>query len=198
MTNVVVADIAAKAHFFGAAHISVAKNKLTLVETNGTQEGVIYSLILSGKLSSKDYEASIKVSSDENADVKKFLIENTVVIDAQDVSSPEPSLTLSSVISEELAFAGKKSGFKAIDAVLDKFDAKKFKNTKFGEIPNELRFRVLVDIASSRGDILLWVHPDHHEPDSSVYLGIAKEYVKAGKTVVLFVRKGVVELGGKK
>jgi hypothetical protein len=177
-------------------HIKAKSGDVRTVYCDHDLGGIIPALILSGRMSPKQFSAEIEVNGDPITPSE--LAKISVLIDVPGISSPEPSTSLSLLVSEELAFAGQKSGFRAIDKFLihlaplvpNNINPLQIRNHDMSEVPAIVRFRTFLEIATQHKDakILVWVRPDLHEIHEHVYRELAEEYAQKGFIVILVLR----------
>jgi energy-coupling factor transporter ATP-binding protein EcfA2 len=109
------------------------------------------------------------------------------IVDAPDVSAPEEALTLGTVIGEELAFAKRPAGRKAVADWLLEHDARDHANARFESVPAEVRTRLLVEAASRRPGTaaLVLVLPDRHGAGPQTWWTTASRAAERGLAVVV-------------
>lgn len=115
------------------------------------------------------------------------LRERVAVVDAPEVSEPEPVLPLSAVVAEELALAGAAADRESVAAWLDDVGVSGYAQTRFELVPPEVRTELLTDLAAIRRgvDVLVLVTPDRHGGNPDDWWTVAIRHARAGAAVVL-------------
>lgn len=115
------------------------------------------------------------------------LRDRIAVVDAPDVTSPEPALPLSAVVAEELAYAGAAADRVAVGEWLDDAGAAQYAQTRFELVPPELRTDLLTELAAQRQgvDVLVLVAPDRHGGNPDDWWAVAVRHARQGTAVVL-------------
>lgn len=109
------------------------------------------------------------------------------LVDAPDVSDPAPNITVGGVTAEELMFAGKPSGPRAVAATLTSLGAGAYARDAIGQVPPTVRIRLLVELALLRDGVrgIVLTAPDRHGGDPNAWWRIALEVASRGFAVLV-------------
>jgi hypothetical protein len=116
----------------------------------------------------------------------KELRRRVAVVDAPGVSAPDDALDLATVVGEELGYAGRPRGHRAVATWLAERDATRYLGQRVEAVPAELRTRLLVELAALRPgvDAIVLTCPDRHGGDPHDWWQLAVEQADAGRAVV--------------
>lgn len=116
----------------------------------------------------------------------KALREQVALVDAPEVTEPEAALTLGTVIGEELAMTGRRSGRKAVADWLAERDADRYASTRFEYVPPTVRCGLLLELAAARPGVttLLLDCPDRYHGDPHDWWDLARKQVTPERAVV--------------
>ncbi len=148
-------------------------------------------LALSGRL--RPSTGSVLLDGRDNP---SELRERVALVDAPEVNEPEAALTLSTVIGEELAMIGERSGRKAVADWLVDHDADAHADSRFEHVPADLRCALLLELAAARpgvGTIVL-DSPDRYHGTPETWLALAKERVTPERSVVVLCSTSTARL----
>ncbi|MFD9741664.1 ABC transporter ATP-binding protein [Umezawaea sp. NPDC059074] len=139
-------------------------------------------LALSGRL--RPSTGSVLLDGrDAPADLRK----RVALVDAPDVNEPEAALTLRTVVGEELAMIGRRSGRKAVADWLVEHGADEHADSRFEHVPADLRCALLLELAASRPGVgaLVLDSPDRYHGTPETWLALAKAKVTPERSVVV-------------
>lgn len=139
-----------------------------------------FALALAGRLRPTAGDVRIDGRADARA-----LRRAVALVDSPEVSAPDDAVSLTSVVAEELALAGKRSGRRQVTAVLDRYDVRP--NTRFEEVPADVRLNLLAQLAASRPGVraLILDRPDRHRTDPAIWWPLANTLADSGLAVVV-------------
>jgi hypothetical protein len=172
-----------------------------LVCTETEQRPTVLGLIASGRMR----PATGTVTVDGRTDAAR-LRRAVALVDALDVSEPEPNVSVAGVVAEELMFAGLRSHPLAARRWLDDLGLGAIASTPIGNVDPAQRIRILCELAALRPGVagLVLTSPDRHGGDPAVWWHIAEEFAARGLAVLvitgraseLVLRVGASEDGG--
>lgn len=117
------------------------------------------------------------------------------VVDVDQVSSPEESLPLPFVVSEELALANQHSGRSNVREFLDARDLRGHWRDRWDSVPAGERIRMLLDLAAldATRQVLVLAGPDRHGTHHREWLDHARKVAADGRTVIVLVNLTTAE-----
>jgi ABC-type multidrug transport system ATPase subunit len=109
------------------------------------------------------------------------------LVDALDVSDPEPAVTVAGVVAEELMFAGSAPNPFAARRWLDALGLDDLAGTPIGNIEPAPRVRILLELAALRDGVegLVLTSPDRHGGEPQHWWGIAGEFADRGHAMLV-------------
>ncbi|HEX6343951.1 ATP-binding cassette domain-containing protein [Umezawaea sp.] len=109
------------------------------------------------------------------------------LVDAPEVNEPEAALKLSTVVGEELAMIGERSGRKAVADWLVEHGAEEHATSRFEHVPADLRCALLLELAAARPGVgaLVLDSPDRYHGTPETWLGLARALVTPERSVVV-------------
>ncbi|SES20310.1 hypothetical protein [Actinokineospora terrae] len=110
---------------------------------------------------------------------------HAVLVDAPEVTAPEPNLRVADVIAEELALAGARKRKTATTALLDEHGLEP--GTRFEDVPGAARVALLTELAARRpgAELLVIDTPDRHSSNPADWLPTAMAHARDGRAVVV-------------
>lgn len=123
----------------------------------------------------------------DGAPAGRSLRRRVAVVDAPQVTEPDDSLTLASVVAEELAVSGAHAGRGAVSAWLTARDAAEHARSRLRTVPAAVRTRLLADLAAARPgvELLILDCPDRHTHDASSWWDVARQHTEGGLAVLV-------------
>jgi ABC-type uncharacterized transport system ATPase component len=120
------------------------------------------------------------------------------IVDAPQVSAPDDGLTLSTVVAEELAFAGRRAGRRAVRDWLAQREAGQYASGHVEHVPGGLRTALLTELAALRPGIgaLVIDSPDRHGGDPSSWWETAMTWSARGLSVAVLCGSAPARLLG--
>ncbi|MGG5257873.1 hypothetical protein [Phycicoccus avicenniae] len=112
---------------------------------------------------------------------------HVALVDVPEVSAPEDGLAVHHVVAEELAFAGRPSGRRAVAAFLERHGVTAAADEPFERLAPEERVRVLTSAAAERAAtrVLVVTNPDRRGGDPRLWWPILTHHAASGLTVVV-------------
>ena len=112
---------------------------------------------------------------------------HVALVDVPEVSAPEDGLAVHHVVAEELAFAGRPSGRRAVAAFLERHGVLAAADAPFESLAPEERVRVLTSAAAERAAtrVLVVTNPDRRGGDPRLWWPLLGAHAASGLTVVV-------------
>lgn len=112
---------------------------------------------------------------------------HVAVVDVPGVSAPEDGLAVHHVLAEELAFAGRPSGRRAVEGFLTAHGVAATADAPFETLAPADRVRVLAHAAAERTAtrVLVLTNPDRRGGDARTWWPVLEELAGSGITVVV-------------
>jgi len=153
---------------------------LTLAETE--QRPTVLGLVASGRMRVDSGEVTIDGRRDARA-----LRRRVALVDAPIVSEPEPNVTVTGVVAEELMFAGHAPSPFAAARWLEGLGLDALAGLPIGNVDPAARIRLLLELAALRKDVegLVLVAPDRHGGEPAAWWRIALEFAERGYAVLV-------------
>jgi hypothetical protein len=109
------------------------------------------------------------------------------LVDAPDISAPEPNVAVSGVVGEELMFAGRRAGHARARKWLGRLGMADAAHLPISNLDPARRIRMLCELAVLRGDVegLVVVSPDRHGGDPRVWWGLGTDFADRGFAVLM-------------
>ncbi|WOF24394.1 hypothetical protein N8K70_06925 [Microbacterium betulae] len=166
---------------------------VTVVPVEGGRRPTVLGLVLSGRMTPDTGE----VTRDGEPDARA-LRRSVALVDAPDVSAPADDLALPVVLREELMFAGVRGTRGAVRRMLADEGLVGHRSTPMGELPADVRVRVLAETAVRREGVeaLVIVSPDRHGGDPRDWYAVARDGADRGLAVVVLAGGAAVEALG--
>jgi hypothetical protein len=161
--------------------LRIAPGELVLVAGHPGTGHTALALLLSGRM--RPTTGSVLLDGHEDL---AALRKRVALVDAAEVNEPEAALTLSTIVGEELAMVGQRSGRKAVADWLTERGADEHANTRFEFVPPDVRCAVLLELAAARPGVeaLVMDSPDRYHGTPEAWLALAREHVTPERSVV--------------
>ena len=156
--------------------------RATLVVAETEQRPTVLGLVASGRMNID----SGSVLIDGHADART-LRRRVALVDAPVVSEPEPNVTVTGVVAEELMFAGRAPTPFAAARWLEGIGLDEIAGLPIGNVEPAARIRLLLELAALRKDVeaLVLVAPDRHGGEPTAWWAIAREFAERGYAVLV-------------
>jgi len=166
----------------GPTSATIESGTVTIVDGPPGQGHTAFSLVLAGRL----IPSSGEVVVDDEPDAERLRRE-VAVIDVPAVSEPDDVVTLATAIGEELAMARRPARRSHVLAYLEEHEAQEWARTRVEDVPPDVRFRLLADVAAQRPGItaLVLCCPDRYGAGPESSLDVARTLAEAGYAVCL-------------
>ncbi len=143
---------------------------------------VALALALAGRMPLADGRVLLDGSAERGV-----LRRHVALVDVPEVSAPEDGLAVHHVVAEELAFAGRPSGRRAVADFLDRHGVLASADAPFERLAPEERVRVLASAAAERAAtrVLVLTVPDRRGGDPHLWWPVVTGLAADGLTVVV-------------
>jgi len=167
--------------------------RATLVVAETEQRPTVLGLIASGRMRPD----TGRVEIDGRADAG-LLRRRVALVDAPDVSEPEPNVTLAGVTAEELMFAGRRSHPIAVQNWLADNGLAEAASLPVSNVEPADRVRALCELAVLRKGVegLVLVSPDRHGGEPQTWWAIAEEFAGRGFAVLVIAGQASAPVAG--
>lgn len=155
--------------------------RASLVVAETEQRPTVLGLVASGRM--KVDAGSVTI--DGRADAAG-LRRRVALVDAPIVSEPEPNVSVTGVVAEELMFAGHAPTPFAAARWLEGIGLEAIAGLPTGNVEPAARIRLLLELAILRSDVegLVLVAPDRHGGEPLAWWRIAQEFAERGYAVL--------------
>lgn len=178
----VVVDAVAKGRSALPATSAVFETGLaSLVVAETEQRPTVLGLMASGRMKIDSGSVTIDGRVDDRS-----LRRRVALVDAPIVSEPEPNVSVTGVVAEELMFAGHAPTPFAAARWLEGIGLDAIASLPIGNVEPTVRIRLLLELAALRKDVegLVLVAPDRHGGEPLAWWGIAREFAERGYAVL--------------
>ncbi|WP_295786812.1 hypothetical protein [uncultured Microbacterium sp.] len=154
----------------------------TLVVAETEQRPTVLGLVASGRMKVDAGTVTIDGRADRGA-----IRRRVALVDAPIVSEPEPDVTVTGVVAEELMFAGRAPTPFAAARWLEQIGLDSIASLPVGNIDPAARVRLLLELAALRTGVegLVLVAPDRHGGEPLGWWRIAREFAERGYAVLV-------------
>ena len=156
--------------------------RATLVVAETEQRPTVLGLIASGRMRPDTGRVAVDGRTDSAA-----LRRQVALVDAPEISEPEPNVTLAGVAAEELMFAGRRSDPLAVRRWLEQQRLGDAASLPVSNVDPAVRGRALCDLAVLRKGVegLVLVSPDRHGGEPAAWWAIAEDFAARGLAVLV-------------
>lgn len=154
----------------------------SLVVAETEQRPTVLGLVASGRM--KTDRGTVTIDGRVDA---KTLRRRIALVDAPVVSEPEPNVSVTGVVAEELMFAGHAPTPFAAARWLEGIGLDAIAGLPIGNVEPPMRIRLLLELAALRTDVegLVLVAPDRHGGEPLDWWRIAEEFAERGYAVLV-------------
>ncbi len=154
----------------------------SLVVAETEQRPTVLGLVASGRMKVDAGTVLIDGRADRGA-----IRRRVALVDAPVVSEPEPNVTVTGVVAEELMFAGRAPTPFAAARWLEQIGLEAIAGLPIGNVDPAARVRLLLELAALRADVegLVLVAPDRHGGEPLGWWRIAREFAERGYAVLV-------------
>jgi len=169
-------------HALPVTSTTYASGAATLVVAETEQRPTVLGLIASGRMRPDTGRAELDGRVDASA-----LRRRVALVDAPEVSEPEPNVTLAGVVAEELMFAGRRSHPIAVQNWLADNGLAEAASLPVSNVDPADRVRALCELAVLRKGVegFVLVSPDRHGGEPEAWWAIAEEFAGRGFAVLV-------------
>ncbi len=156
--------------------------RAALVAAETAQRPTVLGLIAAGRMRPDTGRVEIDGRTDASA-----LRRRVALVDAPEVSEPEPNVTLAGVAAEELMFAGRRSHPIAVQNWLTGHGLAEAASLPVSNVDPADRVRALCELAVLRKGVdgIVLVSPDRHGGRPAAWWTIAEEFAARGYAVLV-------------
>ncbi len=154
----------------------------SLVVAETEQRPTVLGLVASGRMKVDAGTVTIDGRAGRGA-----IRRRVALVDAPVVSEPEPNVTVTGVVAEELMFAGRAPTPFAAARWLEQIGLEAIAGLPIGNVDPAARVRLLLELAALRADVegLVLVAPDRHGGEPLGWWRIAREFAERGYAVLV-------------
>jgi hypothetical protein len=169
-------------HALPVTSASFESCRATLVAAETEQRPTVLGLIASGRMRPDTGRVEVDGRADASA-----LRRRIALVDAPEVSEPEPDVTLAGVAAEELMFAGRRSDPVAVRRWLDEQGLGDEASVPVSNVDPAGRVRALCELAVLRTGVegIVLVSPDRHGGEPAAWWAVAEEFADRGYAVLV-------------
>jgi hypothetical protein len=155
--------------------------RASLVVAETEQRPTVLGLVASGRMKVDAGSVTIDGRTDAGG-----LRRRVALVDAPIVSEPEPNVSVTGVVAEELMFAGHAPTPFAAARWLEGIGLEAIAGLPIGNVEPAARIRLLLELAILRADVegLVLVAPDRHGGEPLAWWRIAQEFAERGYAVL--------------
>jgi len=153
---------------------------LAVAETE--QRPTVLGLIAAGRM--RPGTGRVLIDGEEHpAEIRR----RVTLVDAPEVSDPVPDVSVFGVVAEELMFAGRPAGRRAVRTWLAEAGMASIGGIPIADVAPALRLRLLLELAVLRPDVrgIVLVAPDRHGGDPVTWWELAEEFAARGPAVLV-------------
>lgn len=156
--------------------------RATLAVAETEQRPTVLGLVASGRMKIDAGSVTIDGRADAGA-----IRRRVALVDAPAVSEPEPNVTVTGVVAEELMFAGHAPTPFAAQRWLEGIGLESLASLPIGNVEAAQRIRMLLELAALRQGVegLVLVAPDRHGGEPTAWWRIAEEFAERGFAVLV-------------
>lgn len=161
--------------------LRLAPGQVALVKGMAT-ECTAFGLALTGRMPTATGAVLLDGRSDDAT-----LRRRSAVVDAPEVTEPDPALTFSAVLAEEIDYTAGPGGKHAVASWLRRLGAVDYADARIESVPAAARTQALLELAAARPGVRLLVldSPDRHSPDPNDWWPHALHHAHAGCAVAV-------------
>ncbi|WP_439693691.1 hypothetical protein ACRQ4B_05540 [Curtobacterium sp. SP.BCo] len=154
------------------------------VETE--QAPVLASLVAGGRMQPETGRLLLDGHEDAAAVRRAFAL-----VDTPGVAEPFPVMSVTRVVREELAFAGRRPSREHVDTVLDELGLRAYADTHVQRVPTDVRVRLLAELALLRDGVtgLVITSPERHGGAVEGWFAVVRDIARRGVSVALVTSK---------
>ena len=169
-------------HALPVTSTAFESGRVTHVAAETEQRPTVLGLIASGRMRPDTGRVELDGRTDASA-----LRRRVALVDAPEVSEPEPNVTLAGVAAEELMFAGRRSDPVAVRRWLDEQNLGHEASVPVSNVDPAGRVRALCELAVLRKGVegIVLVSPDRHGGEPAAWWTVAQDFAARGFAVLV-------------
>jgi hypothetical protein len=169
-------------HALPVTSTAFESGRVTLFAAETEQRPTVLGLIASGRMRPDTGRVELDGKTDASA-----LRRRVALVDAPEVSEPEPNVTLAGVAAEELMFAGRRSDPVAVRRWLDEQNLGHEASVPVSNVDPAGRVRALCELAVLRKGVegIVLVSPDRHGGEPAAWWAVAQDFAARGFAVLV-------------
>jgi len=162
--------------------LSYATGEVTLAIAETEQRPTVLGLLATGRM--RPDTGAITIDGREDPPALRRAV---ALVDAPEISEPEPNVTVAGVVAEELMFAGAPPTPFAARRWLDGLHLDDLASTPVGDVAPGRRVRILLELAAMRPNVagIVLVAPDRHGGSPTVWWRLAHEFADRGLAMLV-------------
>ncbi len=170
-----------------ALSLEIAAGELTVIPVETDERPMVLSLVLGGRLA---------LTAGRVSPTAAELRRRVALVDTPFASEPSPGVALSIVVAEELTFAGRAAGRRAVRAFLRSHGLEDYTAVPMRSVPSAARVLLLAELAAQRPGVntLVITSPERHGGDPAVWLTPLEALTRRGLTVVIVTDSATASL----
>ncbi|WP_395641147.1 hypothetical protein [Pseudolysinimonas sp.] len=161
-----------------ALTLTIDAGEVTVIPVETDERPMVLSLLLGGRLALTAGGITPPVGE---------LRTRVALVDTPFASEPSPGVALSVVVAEELSFARRASGRRAVRAFLESHGLEQYASVPMRSLPSTARVLLLCELAAQRPgvDVLVVTSPERHGGDPLEWYSTLVAMTKRGLAVAI-------------
>lgn len=172
----------AKRELLQETSFSYKSDEVTLVCAESDQRPTVLGLIASGRM--RPDSGEVLIDGEKNL---RLLRRKIALVDAPDISEPEPNVLTLGVVQEQLMFAEQRATPQAAMEWLRLNKLAKWARVPIANVQPSARIRMLLELAASRANVtgIVLVSPERHGGDPNSWWGTVVKLAERGYAVLV-------------
>lgn len=158
--------------------LTLEAGEITVIPVETDERPMVLSLLIGGRLALSG--GSVTPSAEDRRS-------SVALVDTPFASEPSAGLALSIVVAEELSFARRASGRRAVRAFLESHGLVEYASVPMRSLPSTARVLLLCELAAQRPgvDVLVVTSPERHGGDPAEWLPALQALARRGLAVAI-------------
>lgn len=158
--------------------LTLEAGEITVVPVETDERPMVLSLLIGGRLALSG--GSVTPAAEDRRS-------SVALVDTPFASEPSAGVALSIVVAEELAFARRASGRRAVRAFLESHGLVEYASVPMRSLPSTARVLLLCELAAQRPgvDVLVVTSPERHGGDPAEWLPALQALARRGLAVAI-------------
>lgn len=167
--------------------LSITAGELTVIPVETDERPMVLSLVLGGRLA---------LTGGAVTPSRGVLRDRVAIVDTPFASEPSHGVALQLVVAEELAFAGRAAGRRAVRAFLHSHGLEQYAAVPMRAVPAAARVLLLAELAAQRPgvDTLVITSPERHGGDPAAWLAPLAALTRRGLAVAIVTDSATASL----